>query len=130
MVLCAGISAHCDFKDFDDMAKFRKVVEVNLYGCVYPTKHALKHLSAANKGHIVVFSSYSGEFGLPSRSAYCASKFAVNGFYESLRMEMGEQIDITIVCPVTVQTNFRENSLIKTDKKADQGKEGSSITVK
>ena len=56
-------------------------------------------------------SSYSGEIGLAYRTAYCASKFAVTGFFESLRMEMENKIDITIVCPVTVETSVRENSL-------------------
>lgn len=56
-------------------------------------------------------SSYSGEIGLPYRSAYCASKFAVTGFFESLRMEVGSEVDITIICPITVETSFRENSL-------------------
>ena len=44
LVLCAGISAHSLFEDFQDMAPFRKVVETNLYGCVYPVRHALKHM--------------------------------------------------------------------------------------
>jgi len=44
LILCAGISAHSLFEDFTDMAPFRKVVETNLYGCVYPTRFALKHL--------------------------------------------------------------------------------------
>ena len=108
-MLCAGISAHCLFEDFTSMDPFRKVVEINLYGCVYPTRHALKYLKKnsesrliKNKGHIVVFSSFSGEFGLPYRSCYSASKFAVNGFFESLKMEIGDEIDITIISPITV----------------------------
>lgn len=135
LVLAAGISAHAPFEDYKDMATFRKVVEVNLYGCVYLTRYALKYLKKENrtdksKGHIVVFSSFSGEFGLPSRSSYCASKFAVNGFFESLRMEVGESIDITTICPVTVQTEFRQNSLIKSEQRAEDAAEGSTITVK
>jgi NAD(P)-dependent dehydrogenase (short-subunit alcohol dehydrogenase family) len=43
-MLCAGISAHCLFEDFKSMEPFKKVVEINLYGCVYPTRHALKYL--------------------------------------------------------------------------------------
>ena len=122
LVLCAGISAHCLFEEFKSMAPFRKVVDVNLYGCVYPTRHALKYMkkgspdrltSSGKKGHIVVFSSFSGEFGLWYRSAYCASKFAVNGFFESLRMELGDSIDITTISPITVQTNFRDHSVVK-----------------
>jgi short-subunit dehydrogenase len=120
LILCAGISAHSLFEDFTDMAPFRKVVETNLLGCAYPTKYALKYMKKdlgddmSRKGHIVVLSSFSGEFGVWYRSSYCASKFAVNGFFESLRMELEDKIDITVVCPITVQTEFRNYSLIKT----------------
>ena len=76
-----------------------------------------------------MLSSYSGEFGLWYRSAYSASKFAVNGFFESLKMELSEYVDITVVSPITVQTEFRNYSLIKTDKKATESKEGSAVTV-
>ncbi len=69
-------------------------------------------------------SSYSGEIGLYYRTAYCASKFAITGFFESLRMEVNEDIDITIVCPISVDTELREHALvmahedpIKADKK-------------
>lgn len=106
LLLCAGISAHSNFEDFPDMEPFRKVIETNLYGCAYPTRHALKYMKSNSKletkGHIAVLSSYSGEFGLQGRSCYSASKFAVNGFFESLRMELGDKIDITVVCPITV----------------------------
>lgn len=116
------------------MSIFRKVVETNLYGCVYPVRYALKHMKKTNpkqtKGHIVVLSSYSGEFGLWYRSPYCASKFAVNGFFESLAMELEDQIDITVVSPITVQTEFRSYSLVKTDKKAEDAAEGSTMSAK
>lgn len=132
LALCAGISAHCLFEDFTDMAPFRQVVETNLYGCVYPVRHALKFMKKSKtgkKGHILVLSSYSGEFGLWHRSCYSASKFAVNGFFESLRMELEEEIDITVVSPITVQTQFRDYSLIKTQTKAADSAEGSSMPV-
>ena len=119
------------------MAPFRKVVDVNLYGCVYPTRHALKYMKKGSasrqdggkKGHIVVFSSFSGEFGLWYRSAYCASKFAVNGFFESLRMELGDSIDITSISPITVQTNFRDHSVVKSEAKATEAAEGSTMSA-
>ena len=136
LVLCAGISAHSLFEDFKSMEPFKKVVETNLYGCVYPVRYALKHMkkdpmnAQSTKGHIVCLSSYSGEFGLWYRSCYSASKFAVNGFFESLRMELEDSIDITIVCPITVQTEFRNYSLIKTDKKATESAEGSTMSAK
>jgi NAD(P)-dependent dehydrogenase (short-subunit alcohol dehydrogenase family) len=59
-------------------------MKVNFYANVYITKFALPLLKRAN-GMIVAISSLSGKFGLPSRSAYCASKFALTGFFESLR---------------------------------------------
>ena len=108
MALCAGISAHSLFEDFNDMTPFKKVVDTNLMGCAYPTKYALKYMkkdlskTKSQKGHIIVLSSFSGEFGVWYRSAYCASKFAVNGFFESLRMELNEKMDFTVVCPITV----------------------------
>ena len=44
------------------------------------------------------------------RTAYCASKFAVNGFFEALRMEVGDKVDITIICPISIEnTNFKNN---------------------
>ncbi len=63
-------------------------------------------------GQLVVMSSYSGEVGLIYRTGYCATKFAVTGFFESLRMETKGQISITIVCPPTVDTNLRKNSIL------------------
>ena len=57
-------------------------------------------------------SSYSGEIGLIYRTAYCASKFAVTGFFESLRMEIGDLVDVTIICPITVETNLRKHALM------------------
>ena len=77
-----------------------------------------------------MLSSFSGEFGVWYRSAYCASKFAVNGFFESLRMELNEKMDFTVVCPITVQTDFRNYSLIKTPTKATESEKGGSLTAK
>ena len=48
LILCAGISAHCQFEDFTDMKPFKKVMDVNYYGVVYPTRHALKYLKHAS----------------------------------------------------------------------------------
>lgn len=72
----------------------------------------MPHLKKSH-GQIVVMSSYSGEIGFHYRTAYCASKFAVTGFFESLRMEMQMAIDITIICPITVETSFREHAIMK-----------------
>ena len=79
-------------------------------------------------------SSFSGEIGLSYRTAYCASKFAVTGFFESLRMELQDTIDITIICPVTVETSFREHSLLNNvehtvESKENNRKAGSSLAI-
>lgn len=85
-------------------------MRTNFYANVFLTKFALP-LIKKSQGGIVVISSLSGKFGLPSRSAYCASKFALNGFFESLRTE--EDIPIMMVYPTSLETPMRNNSLIK-----------------
>ena len=63
------------------------------------------------KGQVVVMSSVSGIMGMPLRSPYCATKFAVNGFFNALRFEEPD-ISFTLIYPPTVRgTNFRENTL-------------------
>ena len=61
-------------------------MKTNFYANVYLTRYALSYLRKT-QGFIIVISSISGKLGLPERSAYCASKFALNGFFESLRTE-------------------------------------------
>ena len=119
LVLCAGVSAYQLFSEVTDINLFHEVLQTNFFGYLYSTFYALKHLKQS-KGQILVISSISGEIGLPFRSAYCSSKFAVTGFFESLRSEMDhEQVAITIVCPPSVRTNLRNNSLVKLDGEKD-----------
>lgn len=62
----------------------------------------MPHLNKSS-GQIIVLSSLSGEIGLPYRTAYCSSKFAVTGFFESLRIEQDTpKVSITILCPPSV----------------------------
>lgn len=110
LVLNAGISAHFPFNEHVNTEIYRKLMDTNFYGYLFPTKHAWSHLKNS-RGQIVVVSSLSGEIGLPGRSAYCASKFAVTGLFESLRMDdENELVDITIVCPPSIKTRMREHS--------------------
>jgi len=107
LVCCAGINAHFKFEELQDMEIYEKLMKTNFFGYLYPTKHAFPHLKKS-KGQIVVISSASGEVGFPKRTAYCASKFAVTGFYESLRIETeGSGVSITIICPPSVETPMR-----------------------
>eukprot|EP01016_Furgasonia_blochmanni_P040510 TRINITY_DN5179_c0_g2_i3.p1 TRINITY_DN5179_c0_g2~~TRINITY_DN5179_c0_g2_i3.p1 ORF type:complete len:178 (+),score=24.66 TRINITY_DN5179_c0_g2_i3:248-781(+) len=83
---------------------------------MYCTKHALQPLKK-NKGQIIVISSMSGEIGLPWRTAYCSSKFAVTGFFEALRSEVYDTgLGITIICPPTVDTPMRSNDILRKQK--------------
>ncbi len=90
-------------------------MDVNFFGYLNCTRAAFP-LLRESKGLIVVVSSMSGEIGLPYRSAYCASKYAVTGCFEALRAELdcdpnANPIDITIVCPPSVNTGLRAHSL-------------------
>ena len=85
-------------------------MEVNYMGCVILTKYTLKELRKT-KGQIIAISSFSGELGLGMRSAYCASKAAVNQFFRSLAIEEHD-IRISIMMPDSFSgSNFRKNSL-------------------
>jgi NAD(P)-dependent dehydrogenase (short-subunit alcohol dehydrogenase family) len=99
------------------MQIFETLMRTNFYANVALTKLALPFIKKSN-GKIIVISSLSGKFGLPSRSAYCASKFALTGFFESLRTE--ENISIMMVYPTSLDTPMRNNNLLKTEDKSNK----------
>ena len=107
LVLAAGVSAHSMFDDLP-LDIFDKVMKINLYGYVYLTKYALPYLYKT-EGQILIISSISGSIPLPMRTHYCASKYAVTGFFCSLRHEVADRgVSITIAYPPTVTgTGFR-----------------------
>jgi short-subunit dehydrogenase len=89
----------------------RQVMDVNFYGTVYCTKFALPSI-IENKGIIVGVSSIAGYRGLPGRSAYCASKHAVNGWLEALRSELRKTgVHVMWVAPGFVKSQIRFDSL-------------------
>ena len=89
----------------------KKVMDINFYGTVYATKYALPHIKAT-KGSIVGVSSNAGYRGLPVRTGYSASKFAVNGFLEALRTELLHTgVHVLTACPGFTQSNIRVASL-------------------
>lgn len=108
----AGISMRALFKDVD-LDVMRKVMDVNFFGVVYCTKFALPSL-IERKGTIVGISSIAGYRGLPGRSAYSASKFALQGWLEALRIEMtDDQVNVMWVSPNFVTSNIRYAALNK-----------------
>ncbi|MFP2924073.1 SDR family oxidoreductase [Pyxidicoccus sp. 3LG] len=116
----AGISMDARFEDVTDLGLFERLMRINYLGAVYCTHHALPHLKA-RRGLLVAVSSLTGKTGVPTRTGYAASKHAMNGFFDSLRVElMGTGVDVTVVCPGFVATNVRANALGKDGKPLQQ----------
>lgn len=106
----AGISMRADFID-TDISVLRRVMEVNFWGTVNCTKYALPHL-IANKGALVGVSSVAGFHGLPGRTGYSASKFAMHGFLETIRIEnFFSGLHVMIIAPGFTASNIRYNAL-------------------
>src|SRR5690606_13478169 len=107
----AGISMRALFLDLD-LEVFKKVMDTNFWGSVYATKYCLPDI-IINKGSIIAVSSINGFRGTPARTAYTASKFAMNGFFESLRTElMKKKVHVLVVCPGFTASNIRKNALL------------------
>ena len=108
----AGISMRALFEDVD-IEVIRKVMDVNFWGAVYTTKFAMPFLLKA-KGSIVGISSIAGKKGLPGRCGYSASKFALEGFLETLRTEnLKKDLHVLVACPGFTASGIREKSLSK-----------------
>ncbi len=106
----AGIVMKALVKDAD-LEVFRKVMEINYFGTVYCTKLALDSI-IERKGTIVGLSSIAGYRGLPGRSGYSASKFAIIGFLEALRIELwDEAVNVMWVSPGFTRSNTRVAAL-------------------
>jgi short-subunit dehydrogenase len=106
----AGATMWARFEDIEDMAILERIMKVNYLGAVYCTRHALPHLRAA-KGLLVGIASLTALVGVPTRSGYAASKHAMRGFFDSLRIELaGTGVDVTMIYPGFVSTGIRENA--------------------
>ena len=105
----AGMSAQALFSDVkaEDLAWYENLMRINLWGSVWCTHAALPHIRARN-GHIVAVSSLAGLVGVPGRTAYSATKFAMTGFFEALRAELKVAgVSVTTAYPGVVATNIR-----------------------
>jgi short-subunit dehydrogenase len=106
----AGISMRALFKDAD-IKVLKTVMDVNFWGTVYCTKYALPEI-LTTKGSIVGVSSIAGYKGLPGRTGYSASKFAMNGFLDALRVEnLKTGIHILTASPGFTASNIRNTAL-------------------
>ena len=108
----AGISMRTTLEEMD-LSVIKKVMDVNFYGTVFCTKYALPYL-LKSKGSVVGVSSIAGYKGLPARTAYSASKFAIHGLLESLRLEnLKKGLHVLIACPGFTASNIRNTALSK-----------------
>lgn len=90
----------------------RSIMEVNYFGTIALTKAVLPYMLQQKGGEIVVVSSLGGKIGFYLRSTYCASKHALHGYFETLRMELASnQIGVLLVCPEKVKTKMSVNAL-------------------
>ena len=109
----AGMSAQALFSDVkaEDLAWYEQLMRINLWGSVWCTHAALPWLKQ-RRGSIVAVSSLAGLIGVPGRTAYSATKFAMTGFFEALRAELrGAGVSVTTAYPGVVSTNIRYHGL-------------------
>jgi short-subunit dehydrogenase len=104
----AGITMRTYFEEMQDPGILENIMKVNFFGGVYCTYYALPYLKHS-QGRIVSVSSLTGKTGMPMVSGYAASKHAIVGFFDSLRIELrGSGVSVTIVYPDFVATKIRE----------------------
>jgi NAD(P)-dependent dehydrogenase (short-subunit alcohol dehydrogenase family) len=107
----AGLSMLARFDELDDLSLFETLMRVNYFGAVYCTQAALPHLKKT-EGLVVAISTLAGVTGVPLRTGYSAAKHALQGFMDSLRIElMDSGVDVCMVSPGFVDTQIREHSL-------------------
>tara|TARA_B110000014_G_scaffold1874_1_gene1364 strand:+ start:2569 stop:3381 length:813 start_codon:yes stop_codon:yes gene_type:complete len=121
VLICnAGISYRSVFENAN-LDVFEKLFKINFFGSIYSVKYSIPHL-IKSKGSIIAMSSLNGFIATPTRSAYVSSKHAMQGFFDSLRLELlKKDIHVMVASPGYFQSNFRKNTL-----KSDGNKEGNS----
>ncbi len=133
LIANAGISMRALFEEID-IDVFQRVMDINFNGTVYATKYALPHI-LESKGSIIGISSINGHRGTPARTAYTASKYAVEGFFEALRTEVFKRgVHILVVSPGFTASNIRNIALAadgtsQAESPRDEGKMMTSEAV-
>jgi short-subunit dehydrogenase len=103
----AGMSAHAYFEEVSDLGWYETLMRINHWGSVWCSHAALPHLKAS-RGRLVAVASLAGLVGVPGRTAYSGTKFAMVGFFEALRVELADSgVSVTIAYPGVVATEIR-----------------------
>jgi len=107
----AGITVGALLTELPDLTLFRRVMDVNFLGAVFCTFYALSHLKQA-AGRVVNVASLGAVLPIPGNTSYIASKHAMLGFSDSLRMELVQSgVSVTLICPYWVATEFHESMM-------------------
>ncbi len=107
----AGISMWTPFDHLQDLSILDNLLRVNYLGSAYCTYYALPYLKRT-RGRLVAVSSLAGKNGIPTRSGYAASKHAMAGFFDSLRIELAETgVTVTVIYPGFVRSEIRERAI-------------------
>ncbi len=110
LLASAGLSMRAYFER-SQLEAMARVMHVNFFGTLYATHFALPHVKKT-KGSLVAVSSLTGKRGIPSYSIYGASKFAIQGLYEALHLELARHgVHVGVVSPAFVDTPLRDNVL-------------------
>jgi NAD(P)-dependent dehydrogenase (short-subunit alcohol dehydrogenase family) len=116
----AGVAVAKSFEDHT-IEDFEWLMGINFWGVVYGCKYFLPELKKTDEGHIINISSLFGLVGVPMQSSYCASKFAVRGFSEALRIELaGSKIGVSSVHPGGIATNIAAASRVRDDAEGNK----------
>ncbi|GAA4830382.1 SDR family oxidoreductase [Algivirga pacifica] len=131
LIHCGGISQRSSFLE-TTAETFNKIIQTNFTGTVNLTREVLPHLlKQKSNSAIIVLSSVQGKIGIPNRTAYSASKHAIQGFFESLRTELHKDgLRIMIVSPGYVQTELSKNALTGNGTPNNQVENKASISAK
>ncbi len=106
----AGITMWARLDEVKDLSWFEQIMRVNYFGSLYCTYYALPYIQRT-RGEIVGISSLAGKAGVPTRSAYAASKHAMAGFFDTLRVElMGSGVTVTMIYPGFVASQVRQRA--------------------
>ncbi|KAF5792999.1 putative 11-beta-hydroxysteroid dehydrogenase [Helianthus annuus] len=114
LVNCAGVTPMSMLEEITDITSITPVMDINFWGYVYMTYLSIPHLRRS-KGKIVVIASSASWIPAPRMSLYNASKAAVVSFYESLRMELGSEVGITIVTPGLTESEITQGKIMNKD---------------